>query len=141
MRFIIAWALVGGTLATTIAQAAQTVPSGAASPAAVVSSPDMTVAQFMARVDQLRPSGPNWPLSPEAGELFAAISAVGKTYRQNLADRLAAGQAVEACLPPEAEIDSDVLFEHFASYSSDAADRTTIAAAFSELVRRRFPCP
>ncbi len=96
MRFIIAWALFGGTLAATIAQAAQTVRSGSAPPAAVGSSPDMTVAQFMARVDQLRPSGPNWPLSPEAGELFAAISAVGKTYRQNLADRLAAAQTVEA---------------------------------------------
>ena len=140
MRFIIAWALVGGTFAVTTAQAAQTVPSGAAPPAAVGSSPDMTAAQFMARVDQLRPNGSNWPLSPEAGELFAAISAVGKTYRQNLAVRLAAGQAVEACLPPEAEIDSDVLFEHLASYSSEAAVRTTIAAAFSELVRLRFPC-
>lgn len=132
-------ALVGGILATSAAQADE--PAPAASPAAIAPSPDMTVAAFLARVDQLRPAGPEWPLSPEAGELFAAISTVGKAYRQNLADRLAAGQPVEACLPPEAEIDSDVLFRHLASYSPEAAARTTIGEAFSELVRQRFPCP
>ena len=106
----------------------------------------MTVAAFLARVDQLRPSGPEWTLTPKAGELFAAIFAGARPIRQKIADRLAAGQAVEACLPPEAEaeaeaeIDSDVLFEHLASYSSEAAVRTTIAAAFSELVRLRLPC-
>lgn len=84
-------AFFGGTPAAPIGSAAQTVLYGSAPPPAVVSSPDKTVAQFMARVDQLRPRGPNWPLSPKAGELFAAISAVGKTYSQNLADRLAAG--------------------------------------------------
>ena len=130
----------------TGAQAAQTAP--AAAPAALVPSSDMTVAAFLARVDQLRPSGPEWTLTPKAGELFAAIFAGARPIRQKIADRLAAGQAVEACLPPEAEaeaeaeaeIDSDVLFEHLASYSSEAAVRTTIAAAFSELVRLRFPC-
>ena len=128
----------------TGAQAAQTAP--AAAPAALVPSSDMTVAAFLARVDQLRPSGPEWTLTPKAGELFAAIFAGARPIRQKIADRLAAGQAVEACLPPEAEaeaeaeIDSDVLFEHLASYSSEAAVRTTIAAAFSELVRLRLPC-
>lgn len=139
MQRIMTLALFGGALAITGAQAAQTAP--AAAPAALVPSPDMTVAAFLARVDQLRPGGPEWMLTPEAGELFAAMSEVGKAYRQNLADRLAAGQPLEACLPPEAEIDSDVLFEHLASYSSEAAARTTIAAAFSGLVRRQFPCP
>ncbi len=139
MQRIMTLALFGGALVMTGVQAAQTAP--AAAPAFLVPSSEMTVAAFLARADQLRPGGPEWTLTPEAGELFAAMSAVGKAYRQNLADRLAAGQAVEACLPPEAEIGSDVLFEHLASYSSKAAARTTIAAAFSELVRRRFPCP
>lgn len=129
-------ALVSGVLAVSAAQAAEPAPA-----AAIVPSPDMTVAAFLARVDQLRPAGPEWPLSPEAGELFAAISTVGKAYRQNLAERLAAGQPVEACLPPEAEIESDVLFRHFASYPPEAAARTSIRDAFSELVRQRFPCP
>lgn len=141
MRRIMAWATIGGVLAATSAQATQTAPSAATPPAAVTSSPDMTVAAFMARVAQLRLSGPDWPLSPEAGKLFAAISAVGKAYRASLANRLAVGQPVEACLPPEAQIDSDVLLEHLASYSAEEAPRITISAAFSELVRRRFPCP
>jgi hypothetical protein len=141
MRRIMALALASGAMAATNAQAAQTAPPGVARPAAVTTSPDMSVAAFMARVDQLRPRGPDWPLSPEAGELFSAISAAGKAYRENLAKRLAAGQPVEACLPPEAQIESDVLLDHLASYSGEAAARTTIATAFSELVRQRFPCP
>lgn len=103
-------------------------------------SEEMTVVAFLERVDELRRGGPNWTLTPEAGQLFAVVSVVGKTYRQNLADRLAAGQTVEACLPPEAEIDSDVLFQHLTSYSGEAAAQTTLSAAFSELVRQRYPC-
>ncbi|NBB24325.1 hypothetical protein GVM20_04190 [Porphyrobacter sp. SLTP] len=107
----------------------------------ITPSPDMTVAAFLARVDQLRTGGPEWTLSPEAGELFGAISAVGKAYRQTLADQRAAGQSVEACLPPEAEIESDVLFAHLAGYAPEVAARTTVREAFSQLVQQRFPCP
>ena len=134
MRRVMALALVGSALVMSGASIAQPAP------AAVTPSPDMTVAAFLARIDQLRPMGPEWTLSPEAGELFGAISTVGKAYRQTLADQRAAGQPVEACLPPEAEIESDVLFAHLAGYSPETAARTTIREAFSELVRQRFPC-
>jgi len=130
-------ALVSGILAVSAAQAAEPAPDAAP----IVPSPDMTVAAFLARVDQLRKNGREWTLSPEAGELFGAISTTGKAYRRNLADRLASGQPVEACLPPEAEIDSDVLFAHLAGYTPEAAARTTIREAFSQLVRQQFPCP
>lgn len=135
MRRVMALALVGSALAMSGASIAQTAPA-----IAIIPSPDMTVAAFLARVDQLRTGGPEWTLSPEAGELFGAISTVGKAYRQTLADRLAAGQPVEACLPPEAEIASDVLFAHLAGYTPEAAARTTIREAFSHLVQQRFPC-
>ncbi len=140
MRRFFALALVSGVITLTGVQAAQTASSSAVPPAAVTPSPDMTVAAFLARIDQLQPKGPEWTLSPEAGELFGAISAVGKAYRQTLADRLTAGQPVEACLPPEAEIESDVLFAHLAGYTPETAARTTIREAFSQLVRQRFPC-
>lgn len=139
MGRLVALALAGSMLALSGGQVAARGQDGSSE--AIVPSPDMTVAAFLKRVDQLRVSGPEWTLSPEAGELFAAIASVGKAYRQNLADRLAAGQPVEACLPPEAEIGSDVLFQHLASYPPEAAARTSIRAAFSELVRQRFPCP
>jgi hypothetical protein len=135
MLRVMALALVASALVMSGASIAQTVPT-----TAIMHSPDMTVAAFLARVDQLRTGGPEWTLSPEAGELFGAISAVGKAYRQTLADRLTAGQPVEACLPPEAEIESDVLFAHLAGYTPEAAARTTIREAFSQLVRQRFPC-
>lgn len=61
------------------------------------------------------------------------LSDIGKAYRQNLAERRAAGQPVEACLPPEAEIDSDTLFAHLIGYSADQAHRTSIAEAFSKV--------
>jgi len=134
MRRVMALALVGSALVMSGASIAQPAP------AAVTPSPDMTVAAFLARIDQLRPMGPEWTLSPEAGELFGAISTVGKAYRQTLADQRAAGQPVEACLPPEAEIESDVLFAHLAGYTPEAAARTTIREAFSQLVQQRFPC-
>lgn len=140
MQRMVALALVGSVLAVSGARAAEPA-SPASAPAAIVPSPDMPVAAFLARVDQLRTRGREWTLSPEAGELFGAISTVGKAYRQNLADRLAAGQPVEACLPPEAEIDSDVLFAHLAGYTPEAAAQTTIRDAFAQLVRQRFPCP
>lgn len=136
-RWMVA-ALAGRALA--IAGMAAAGPSGAQQPAAIVPSPDMSVAAFLARVGELRQKGPEWTLSPEAGELFAAISTVGKDYRKTLAARQAAGQPVEACLPPEAEIQSDVLFAHLAGYTPEAAASTTIREAFSQLVRARFPC-
>lgn len=135
MQRVMALALVGSALMMSGASIAQPAPA-----TAIIPSPDMTVAAFLARVDQLRTRGPEWTLSPEAGELFGAISTVGKAYRQTLADRLAAGQPVEACLPPEAEIESDVLFAHLAGYTPEAAARTTIREAFSQLVQQRFPC-
>lgn len=135
MQRVMALALVGSALVMSGASIAQPAPA-----TAIIPSPDMTVAAFLARVDQLRTRGPEWTLSPEAGELFGAISTVGKDYRQTLADRLAAGQPVEACLPPEAEIESDVLFAHLAGYTPEAAARTTIREAFSQLVQQRFPC-
>lgn len=119
---------------------AAAMPAAARSPQ-VPPSAQMTVAAFMERIADLRSGGPEWTLSPEAGELFAVLSGVGKAYRQTLADRLASGQPVEACLPPEAEIDGDVLFEHLAGYRADQAGQTSIADAFAELVRKRFPCP
>ena len=135
MRRVMALALVGSALVMSGASSAQPAPA-----TAIIPSPDMTVAAFLARVDQLRTRGPEWTLAPEAGELFGAISTVGKAYRQTLSDRLAAGQPVEACLPPEAEIGSDVLFAHLAGYTPETAARTTIREAFSQLVRQRFPC-
>ncbi len=131
--------LVGSALA--IAGMAADKPARATPASSIVPSPDMSVAAFLLRVNQLRQNGPEWPLSPEAGELFAAITAVGKDYRQALAEKRAAGQPAEACLPPEAEIESDVLLAHFAAYTPEAAVRTSIREAFSQLVRERFPCP
>jgi hypothetical protein len=103
-------------------------------------SPEMSVADFFARVDELRVRGPNWTQSAEAGELFNAVSEAGRAYRSKLADQLSAGQLVEACLPPEAEIDSDVLFAHLAAYPVQSARQTSIATAFADLVKKRFPC-
>lgn len=106
-----------------------------------VPSPQMSVADFLERVGDLAKMGPGWIQSPEAGELFAVISGTGKTYRQTLTEQRAAGAVPEACLPEEAEIDSDQLFAHLAGYSANAARRTSIAEAFAELVRKRYPCP
>ncbi len=115
--------------------AAQNAPVPASVPA-----PQMTVATFLARVAELAKGGPEWTLSAEAGELFAVVSSVGKAYRQELAERRAAGQKLEACLPTDAQIDSDVLFAHLAGYSAEAAANTSIAEAFAALVRERYPC-
>lgn len=104
-------------------------------------SEEMTVAAFMERVTELRRKGPEWPLSPEAGELLTVISTVGTAYRQGLRDREAAGQPVEACLPAETEIGSDVVLDHLSAYPAPAARETSIGDAFAQLVRSRFPCP
>ena len=113
-----------------------------AEPSAVQApSAEMTVASFLERVGELRTRGPEWTLSPEAAELFGAVSQAGKSYRDELRQRQEAGQPVEACLPPEAEIDSDVLFRHLASYPPAEAGRTRIRDAFADLVRKSYPCP
>lgn len=113
-------------------------PLAATSPAP---SPQMSVADFLERIGELAKTGPRWTLSPAAGELFAVISGIGKTYRQTLAERRAAGAVLEACLPEEAEIDSDQLFAHLAAFSAEGARRTTITEAFAQLVRKQYPCP
>ncbi len=116
--------------------AAQNPPStGETAPSA-----NMSVEAFLGRIGELSRGGPRWTQTPEAQALFEAISGVGKAYRQDLAKRVAAGQPVEACLPPEAEVDSDQLFAHFNSYPAETARKTSIRDAFSELVRKSFPC-
>ena len=96
-RWMVA-ALVGSALA--IAGMAAADPAGAEPATSIAPSPDMSVAAFLMRVNQLRQLGPEWPRSPEAGELLGAISTVGKDYRKTLAEKQAAGQPVEACLRP-----------------------------------------
>lgn len=113
-------------------------PADAANPAAP--SPEMSVSAFLSRLGELARTGPLWPGSPEGEQLIGILSTIGKTYRQDLADRRAAGQPVEACLPAEAEIDSAVLLEHLSAYPPETASRTSMAEAFSALVRKRFPC-
>ena len=124
-------------LAASGALAAQGAPPVAAEPP----SAGMSVAAFLERLGTLSRSGPGWTKTPEATQLFEAISGVGKAYRRDLEVRRAAGQPAEACLPPTAEIDSDELFAHFAGFAPEQARRTTIAEAFAGLVRQRFACP
>lgn len=131
--------LAGGALA--IAGMAAADPARAAPATSIAPSPDMSVAAFLMRVNQLRQLGPEWTRTPEAAELFAAVTTVGKDYRRALAEQQAAGQPLEACLPPQAEIQSDVLFAHFARYTPEVAARISIREAFSQLVRERFACP
>ena len=116
--------------------AAQNPPStGQTAPSA-----NMSVEAFLGRIGELSRGGPRWTQTPEATQLFEAVAGVGKAYRQDLAQRVAAGQPVDACLPPEAEIDSDQLFAHFNSYPAETARKTSIRDAFAELVRKSFPC-
>lgn len=128
-----------------LAAAALQLAAPLAAPLAAATEPpapsaQMSVADFLERVGELARTGPDWTSSPAAGELFGVISGIGKETRRSLAERRAAGESVEACLPAQAEIDSDVLFAHLATYSPDTARSTSIAQAFAALVRQRFPC-
>jgi hypothetical protein len=130
--------LIAGLMLTASATlAAQSPPS----PAPEAPSAGMSVAAFLERLGELSQTGPGWTQTPEAAQLFEAISGVGKAYRRDLEARRAAGQAVEACLPSTAEIDSDDLLAHLAGYNPQEARKVTIAEAFAKLVRERFACP
>lgn len=134
MRAILSAAMM---LAASSALAAQEPPAAASEPP----SPSMSVAAFLERLGEVSRSGPGWTKTPEAAQLFEAVSGAGKAYRRDLAARAAGGQPVEACLPPTAELDSDDLFAHFAGLAPEQARRTTLAEAFAEVVRKRYPCP
>lgn len=127
-------------LAAVILHAAAPLWAAAETPAPPA-SPEMTVAAFLERIGELSKAGPGWTLGPEARELIELLTGIGKAYRQNLAERRAADQPVEACLPPQAEIDSDTLFAHLIGHSADQARRTSMAEAFAALVRQKYPCP
>lgn len=128
-------------LAASSALAAQgPLPASQETPSSAPSA-EMSVADFLERLGALSQTGPDWTETPEATQLFEAASGAGKAYRRALEARRAAGQRVEACLPPTAELDSDELFAHFAGLSPEQARRTTLAEAFAEVVRKRYPCP
>jgi hypothetical protein len=137
MRAILSAAMM---LAASSALAAQE-PPAAAPGEAPPPSPAMSVAAFLERLGAVSRSGPGWTETPEAAQLFEAVAGAGKAYRRDLEARRAAGQPVEACLPPTAEIDSDDLLAHLVGLAPDQARRTTIAEAFAAVVRQRFACP
>lgn len=137
MRAIFSAAMM---LAASSALAAQE-PPGAAPGEAPPPSQAMSVAAFLERLGEVSRSGPGWTETPQAAQLFEAVAGAGRAYRRDLAARGAAGQPVEACLPPTAELDSDDLFAHFAGLAPEQARRTALAEAFAEVVRKRYPCP
>jgi len=77
-------------LAASSALAAQEPPAAAPEPP----SQAMSVAAFLERLGVVSRSGPDWTQTPEATELFEAVSSAGKAYRRDLAARAAAGQPV-----------------------------------------------
>jgi hypothetical protein len=97
-------------LSAVLMLASQEVPAAAPAEAP---SPAMSVADFLECLGAVSQSGPGSTNTPQAAQLFEAVSGAGKAYRRDLEARRAAGQPVEACLPPTAELESDDLFAHF----------------------------
>jgi hypothetical protein len=124
-------------LVASSALAAQDVPAPAPEPPPQA----MSVAAFLEQLEAVSQSGPGWTKTHAAAQLFEAVASAAKAYRRDLEARRASGQPVEVCLPPTAEMDSNDLFAHFAGLAPEQARRTTIADAFAEVVRNRYPCP
>ncbi len=103
---------------------------------------DMTVADFISRVERLEARGALALLSSDVGTLRSEVEASSTLYRARLAADREAGRQPHSCPPPagRARMSSDDLVAHMRSYPEARRAQLTVREAVSDLMRRRYPC-
>ncbi len=102
----------------------------------------MSVSDFLTKADALKARGFLAVGSPDIALLKAEIDTASKQYRDSLAAEIASGRKPSSCPPPKgtAKITSNDLIASFRAIPP-AQRRTSVAAAFAAMMKKRYPCP
>lgn len=110
--------------------------AAAASPASA-----MSVGEFLSRAAALEKKGITALFTNEYKVLRGEVKSAGESLRTSQKAARAAGRKPIACLPEDrVPVKSEELLAYFRSIPPAQRD-ITVAAAFTTLMRKKYPCP
>jgi hypothetical protein len=97
----------------------------------------MSVADFLGKADALKAKGMMAMFSSDIGALKAEIISASTAYRADPASK-----APRSCPPPKGTVkmDSDELMANFRTIPVQQRATTSVRAAFTAYMAKRFPC-
>ena len=101
---------------------------------------EMSVATFLSKTDALKAKGIMALGSPDIALHRDAVKGAASTYRLTIKDAKAKGKAPHSCPPEMMKMNSDELISHFKTVPQGQAKRTSIKAAFFDMMKKRYPC-
>lgn len=114
----------------------------ACAPAIVLAAPgEMSVSTFLEKADTLQKKGAMAVFSSDLKLLKSETRSAANFYRERIKIDKAAGRAPQSCPPQgEASLDSKAWLAHLRSYPVSARPGTNLRTAFSDLMKKRYPC-
>jgi hypothetical protein len=101
----------------------------------------MSVADFLTKADALEQRGVTALFSSDYSLLKAEVKGAGEGLRRDQKAARAAGKRPATCLPEnKVPLDSNELLAYFRSIPAPQRN-ITVAAAFTNLMKRKYPCP
>lgn len=101
---------------------------------------DMSVATFLAKAEKLQAKGMMALMSSDIGVLKAEAKAAGTRYRSMLKADAANKRQPHSCPPAKATYNSNDLMKHLTSYTIEERQKTNIATATADMMKKRYPC-
>lgn len=98
----------------------------------------MSVAEFLGKADVLKDKGMMAMFSGDIALLKAEVQSAATAYRADVT----AGRPPKSCPPPKGSIkmDSDELMANFRTIPAAQRATTSVRAAFTNYMAKRFPC-
>lgn len=101
---------------------------------------DMSVAAFLAKADNLKAKGFMALGSPDIALLQSEAKAAGAAYRKRIETDRKQKRTPHSCPPAKTGVKSDELIAHLRTYPAFSRPSTSMTAAISNLMKKRFPC-
>lgn len=102
----------------------------------------MSLAEFLAKADALKAKGMLAMMSPDLPVVRNEMKAASDSWRAAVDAARAKGRTDMGCPPPkgQAKVTSDMLMADFAAIAPARRAKMTVRDAFTEVMKRRYPC-
>ncbi len=110
---------------------------------ALLTSPataEMSVSTFLSKTDALKEKGILALGSPDIAVLREEVKNASAKYRNTIKEAKAMGRSPHSCPPEKLKMNSDELIGHFKTVPQGQAKRTSVRAAFFDMMKKRYPC-
>lgn len=112
-------------------------------PAAAQAAPgDMAVSSFLEKAERLQKKGALALLSSDFKALKSETESAAQAYRAKIRADKAAGRQPQSCPPPKGKValNSKDWMAHLRSYPASRRSGTNLKVAFSDMMKKRYPC-